>query len=134
MSAKSKKSSGAIDRPFAPDVLSRAEAIAEQYQVILSREAGHWYGRGLELPNVFGDGVSAEKCVNATRDAMVGAVAFLIEQGQQPPMPAQADARNEQVNVPLTSEEKLRLEGAAKRKGFTGLSDFMRTAAVEFSK
>jgi predicted RNase H-like HicB family nuclease len=134
MSAKSKKPSDAIDRPFDPQVLREASEIAQQYQVILSNEDGHWYGRGFELPHVFGDGASVEECVDDTREAFVGVVAYLIEQGQRPPAPAQAGTRSEQVNVRLTAEEKLLLETAAKRKGFSGLSDFVRTAAMEFSK
>jgi hypothetical protein len=41
MSAKSKKP---------------AKAIAQEYQVILACEGGDSYGRGLELPNIHGDG------------------------------------------------------------------------------
>jgi predicted RNase H-like HicB family nuclease len=133
MSAKSKRSSKAVDRPFDPEVLSQAHLIADQYQVIVRNEAGHWYGRGLELPNVFGDGPNAAECVDDTRDALAGAIAFMIEQGQRPPAPAHAGTRSEQVNVPLTAEEKLLLEAAAKRKGFSGLSDYLRSAAVEVS-
>jgi uncharacterized protein (DUF1778 family) len=34
------------------------------------------------------------------------------------------------VNLRLSAEEKLRLETAAQRKGFRGLSDFIRAAAL----
>lgn len=39
--------------------------------------------------------------------------------------------RTQQVNVRLTPEEKVILEGTARRKGFEGLSDFIRAAALE---
>ena len=63
MSAKSKKSSEAIDRLFDPQISNKAREIVQHYQVILSNEEGHWYGRGLELPHVFGDGASVDQCV-----------------------------------------------------------------------
>jgi len=47
MSAKSKKSAKAIDRLIDAGVMAKAKAIAQEYQVILACEEGHWYGRGL---------------------------------------------------------------------------------------
>jgi len=136
MSAKSKKSvkGRGIDRPFSPKVLARAREIARQYQVILSCEEGHWYGRGLELPHVYGDGKTVNQCIKNTREALCGAVAYLLEEGRRFPTPARQGNRTQQVNVRMTPEEKLLLETAAKRKGFTGLSDFIRAAAVESAK
>jgi len=132
MSAKSRKSAKGkgIERPFAPEVLARAREIAGQYQVIVSCEEGHWYGRGLELPRVFGDGKTANQCVENTREALCGAVACLLEEGQQIPSPAREGVRTQQVNIRLTAEERLLLERAAKQKGFVGMSDFVRSAAV----
>jgi hypothetical protein len=63
MSVKSKKSAEAIDRPIDAGVMAKAKAIAREYQVILACEDGHWYGRGLELPDVHGDGKTAGQCV-----------------------------------------------------------------------
>ncbi len=136
MSGKSRKSANGkrIDRPFAPKVLSRAREIAEQYQVIVSCEEGHWYGRGLELPNVFGDGRTASQCIENTREALVDAVAFLVEEDQRPPVPAREGARTLHVDIRLTAEEKALLEVTAKRKGFSGLSDYVRAAAIEVAR
>jgi predicted RNase H-like HicB family nuclease len=134
MSAKSRESASAIDRPFPPEVLKRARRIAEQYQVIVNCEEGHWYGRGLEMPNVFGDGKTVNQCVEDTRDALCGAVAVVLEQGRRFPAPARGGNRTTQVNVRLTAEEKILLESTAKRKGFSGLSDFIRAAAIESAK
>ena len=66
-----------------------------------------------------------------TREALAGAVAYMIETAQRPPSPAREGRRTEQVNVRLTAEEKLVLETTARRKGFQGLSDFIRNAALE---
>ena len=134
MSGKSKESAKAIDRPFSPEVLKQANKIADGYQVILNCEEGHWYGRGLEMPNVFGDGKTVNECMKDTREALCGAVAFMLEQGQRPPSPSQAGTRTAQVNVRLTAEEKALLESTAKRKGYSGLSDFIRAAAIESAK
>ena len=134
MSAKSKKSAKAIDRPIDAGVMAKAKAIAQEYQVILACEEGHWYGRGLELPNIHGDGKTVSQCVENTREAFCGWVAYLIEEGQRPPTPAREGTRTMQVNVRLTAEEKALLEVTAKRKGFSGLSDFVRAAAMEVAR
>jgi predicted RNase H-like HicB family nuclease len=130
MSAKSKKSSKVIDRPFDRDILRRAAEIARSYQIIIHYEDGEYYGRGLELPYVMNDGKTPDACVRATREALVTAVAYLLEKGEVPPAPATENKRSEQINVRLTPEEKLLLEEAARRKGFRGISDFVRSASL----
>jgi predicted RNase H-like HicB family nuclease len=136
MPAKSKKSPGGrkIDRPIAAEVMERAQAIARQYQVIVNSEEGQWFGRGLELPRVFGDGKTANQCVENTRQALAVAVAFMLEEGERPPTPATEGRRTMQINVRLTAEEKALLEVTAKRKGFSGISDFVRAAAMEVAR
>jgi len=131
MSAALKKSSKAIDRPFAPDILRRARKIAESYQIVLHQEDGEYYGRSLELPNVVNDGATPDRCVRATREILTTAIAYMLETGQVPPAPASEKKRTEQVNVRVTAEEKLILEEAAKRKGFRGLSDFLRSMSLQ---
>ena len=120
-----------MNRLFAADIQKRAQTMVSDYQVILNCEEGHWYGRGLELPNVFGDGETPAECIDNTREALAAAVAYMLEQGQAPPTPAKQGKRTTQVNVRLTAEEKVILESSARRKGFEGLSDFLRAAAME---
>ena len=55
---------------FSPAIWKTARKTAAEYQIILSCEENEWFGRGLELPNVFGDGPTAETCVASTRDAL----------------------------------------------------------------
>ena len=131
MSDKSRKSATAIDRPFSPQVLKAAKRIAAEYQIIVHSDAGHWYGRSLELPHVFGDGKSVEQCIQDTQEALCGTVACMLEQGEKPPTPAREGTRTQQVNVRLTADEKAVLDTTAKRKGFKGLSDFLRAAALD---
>ncbi|MFH1418286.1 MAG: type II toxin-antitoxin system HicB family antitoxin [Planctomycetota bacterium] len=124
-----KASRDAIDRPFDPDILARAEAIASGYRILLDRdEDGSWIGSSVELPTVFGEGDTPDACVESTVEALIGAVAHMIELGRHPP---ESSARTEQVNVRLTPEEKFVLVGAAQRIGFQGMSDFIRVAALE---
>ena len=127
---RTNKSAIGKDRPFDSAAWSESERLVCQYQVVLHCEDDHWYGRGLEFPKVFADGATADECVAETRKAMQGVVAFLIESGKSPPAPAREGARHQQVNVRLTSEERLLFESAARRKGFAGLSDFFRSAAT----
>ncbi|HEX4054308.1 MAG TPA: hypothetical protein VHX86_08585 [Tepidisphaeraceae bacterium] len=134
MSAKSAKSSKAINRPFDPDILRRARKIAESYQIILHYEDGEYYGRGLELTTAMNDGKTPDECVAATRDILTTAVAYMLENGETPPAPASEQQRTEQINVRLTAQEKLVLEEAAHNKGFRGVSDFVRTAGLVQAK
>ena len=134
MSAKSRKSSEKIDRPFDKAILRRARAIADRYQIILQFEDGLYYGRGLELPTAMNHGRTPDECVKATRDILTTAVAYLIESGQTPPVPASDNKRSEQINVRLTPEERLLLEEAARSKGYRGISDFVRSASLANAK
>lgn len=132
-SVRSRNSSStklALDRPFDRTILATARTIAEQYKIIVEFEDGGWYGHGLEMPTVFGDGRTVQAAVADTREALVTAVAYLLEKGQTPPAPAREGNRSMQVNVRLTPEEKGVLESRAKAKGFRGLSDFIRASVL----
>lgn len=133
MCARSNKSSKKkpVDRPFAAAALDRARKLVDHYQVILEFEDGEWVGHGLELPRVFADGATPGQCVDQVRQAMIGAAAMMIEDGQSPPAPAREGRRTEQINVRVSREEKLRLEHAAQQRGFKGLSDYLRSMALD---
>jgi predicted RNase H-like HicB family nuclease len=133
-SKKSKKSSASkapVDRPYAPAILARARAIADQYQLIIWREDGEWYGRGLEVPNAMDDGKTPDECTANVRKALISHVAYLLEKGETPPPAVATRTRAEQINLRLTADEKLTLETAAKQGGFGGVSDFVRSAAMK---
>lgn len=117
-----------VDRPFDPAILKQAERITYSYRILLERDNGDWVGSAVEFPNVFGDGSTANECVRNTSEALIGAVAHMLEQGQRPP---DASRRTEQVNIRLTRREKLALETAVVREGYRGLSDFVRSAALD---
>lgn len=130
MCAKSKNSAD-VRKPIDRKTLAEARQVAATYQVILAETDGEWTGRGLELPYVFGDGATAEACIRHTREALSLAVAYLLEQGKSPPKAARTGTRTMQVNIRLTPEEKALLESTARSKGYQGMSDFIRAAALE---
>ena len=131
ITAKSRKSSsGAIDRPFAPAVLKRARESAQSYAIILWQEEGQYLGTSIELPNCLGVGGNPEECVRETREIMVSALATDIERGMEPPPPAAANRRTEQINVRLSPLEKKRLEIAAQAGGYHGVSDYIREVVL----
>ena len=53
----------------------------------------------------------------------------MLEQNQRLAATASDQTRAAQVNIRLTASEKAALELAAHRKGFRGLSDYVRHAA-----
>lgn len=131
--SKRKKRPKGIDRPFKPELLKRARAIAARYQVLLWYEDGEWYGHGLELPTTYADGKTPTACVSATRRAMTATVAFMLERGEAPPQPALAlerKGRSQQLNIRVSPEERLRLDELARQNGFRGAADYLRARAL----
>jgi predicted RNase H-like HicB family nuclease len=129
-SAKSVRHSKPIDRPFEPKILKRAQEMSSRYQVVLQFEDGEYFGRCLEMPLIMGDGKTADACVENVRQALAATLAYMLEEGQTPPSPAAEQTRNQQVNIRLTGAEREILEQTAHRKGFRGISDYMRHAAL----
>ena len=126
MAAKGKD----IAAPFDRKILAAARRIVDQYDIVLRREEGEWYGHALEYPEAMGDGKTVEECVEETRKALIAGVATMLEEGQTPPAPARNNVRTVQVNIRLTAEEKALLEKRSRRKGFRGVSDYVRAAAL----
>jgi len=111
--------------------MRKAKKIASDYRIILERnERLGFIGSSVELPTVFADAKTPDKCYKATQEALMVAIATMIERGQRPPQPASAGRRTEQVNVRLTAEEKLLFANAAMNLGFKGISDFIRSTAL----
>ena len=138
MSTRSKHSSGNgkkvtdLTTPFRPSVLEQARAIASGYKLTIERSERLGYiGSSVELPSVFADSDTPDKCYRATQEALSVAVAAMLEAGQRPPQPAAFMKRTTQVNVRLTHEEKAMIASAATRAGFKGLADFIRTTVLD---
>lgn len=128
--AKSKKNSPAIDRPFDPAVLKKARAAAERYSVILWQEEAEYCGSAVELPHCMGIGKTPDECIRETRELMVSALACDIERGIEPPPQASANRRTEQINIRLSPLERKRLEIAAEAGGYRGVSDYVRDTVL----
>lgn len=130
-SSKSGAKSKALSKPFKESIVRKAKKIVADYRIILERnERLGFIGSSVEIPTVFADAKTPERCYKATQDALMVAVATMIECGQRPPQPASMGLRTEQVNVRLTAEEKLLFANAAMNLGFKGVSDFIRNIAL----
>lgn len=128
----SKRKLSELSRPFKESILLDAERIVAAYRIVLEKNNRPGFtGSSVELPTVFADGETPNKCHQATQEALVATVATMIESGQKPPLPSSLKKRTIQVNIRLTAEEKLLLSGAATSLGFKGLSDFLRRAALK---
>ena len=121
-----------LDKPFKESILRRAKKIIADYRIIIERnERLGFIGSSVELPTVFADAKTPDECYGATQEALMVAVATMLEDGQRPPQPASAKRRTVQVNVRLTAEEKMLLANEAVNLGFKGISDFLRSTVIE---
>lgn len=111
--------------------MNRAREIARAYRLVLQpSERLGYVGHTVEVPTVFADGPTPERCVKAVIEAQTGYVAMLLEAGEAPPAPASAAKREAQINIRVTAEEKMILEDGARRGGYRNVSEFMRTASL----
>ena len=119
-------------KPFRRAVLQEAREIARGYKLTIEKSERLGYiGSSVEIPTVFADGNTPEKCYETTQEALSVAVATMLEVGQTPPQPAAFMKRTTQVNVRLTHEEKAMIASAAAKAGFKGLADFIRTTVLD---
>ena len=123
---------GLLPEHAPPHIAKQARELAEEYQIVVWKEDGRYYGEGIELPDVMGDGKTPETCIRQTRKAFVVVVETMLMLGKLPPTPARQsdEARTEQVNVRLAKREKSFIEAAAKSRGFKGLADYVRSCAL----
>jgi predicted RNase H-like HicB family nuclease len=114
-----------------PRFVEQAKPIAQTYQLVIWFEDGEYYGRGVELPYAFGDGATVEECAKNTRDAFVTAVAGYLQDGRTPPAPANEGKRDQQLNIRVSSQERLLLETKARQSGAMGISEYVRAVALK---
>lgn len=120
-----------LSEAFGESVLIEARRFSDRYRVIIEKNDGLGFiGSSVELPTVFADGKTQEECFKAIEQALAGAVATMIIDGRKPPQPSTAKKRSEQINIRLTSYEKLLLTNKAADLGFKGISDLIRTTII----
>ena len=131
-SANKKTRANALNKPFEKSILDKAKKIAETYSMMLHPDPRLGFvGTSIELPMVFADAKTTGQCCKNTREAIIVAVATMLECGQTPPSPASEKKRNLQMNIRLTAEEKVKLTRTSRNLGFKGVSDFVRYAALK---
>lgn len=126
MATKTKIQSGAFDKA----ILAAAKRLVNAYDIVMRHEEGEWGGHALEYPEAIGVGKTVQECMVETRKTLLVGVASMLEDGDTPPTPARQNVRSEQVNLRLTPEEKAVLESRSRAKGFRGIADFIRAAAL----
>ncbi|MGD9693678.1 MAG: type II toxin-antitoxin system HicB family antitoxin [Phycisphaerales bacterium] len=123
--------STSVDHPFAPDIWKSAAELASAYRLTFEQDPDVGFiGSSVELPTVFADGSTLAQCAKETLEALTTTIATLLEQGERPPAPASEGKREQQVNIRLTADERLRIEETARQEGFRSLSDYIRHAAL----
>ena len=119
-------------KPFRPALLEEAREIARGYKLTIEKSDRLGYiGSSVELPTVFADEDTPDKCYQVTQEALSVAVATTLEAGQTPPQSTAFMKRTTQVNIRLTHEEKAMIAAAAAKAGFKGLADFIRTTVLD---
>lgn len=117
--------------PFDDEVWSKAVRFGEQYKIVLEMtEKDKVLARCLEIPTAFAIASTPSAAVKKLREVVTVIVATMLEMGKRAPAPSAEGKREAQVNVRLSSEERLLLEEAARKQGFKGLSDYFRSAAL----
>lgn len=131
-SARGRKASvsRAIDRPFDPAILKRAKSVVADYQLVIWQEDGEWCAKGVEVPNAFAAADSLAACEREWREVCVTLIAYGIEKGEEPPPAAREGVRSEQVNMRVSSTERLALETRVLQGGHKGISDYIRSVVL----
>ena len=98
---KNKPANDVNDRPFPPVVLAKARAAVEDYRFSFWREDGRFVAQCVEL-DTLGVGPTAAAALAEARSLALTSAAVLIESRQRLPLPAAAQARTVDVNIPLS--------------------------------
>lgn len=118
--------------PLDAETIERARAIAEQYRLLLDvDEQGVHLVTAMEMPRVLASAKTLDECVRKSREMLTVAVASLLRAGKSPPLPSSVQRRDEQINIRVSSEEKVRLEAVARQNGFRSVSDYIRRRALD---
>jgi hypothetical protein len=113
-------------------ILLRAKKIVEDYRITIEKDGKCAFtGGSLELPAISANGKTPKICYEATKTALITAVAIMIQSGKKPPESNPTRKRTKQVNIRLTPYEKILLTEAAFKNGFDDLSGFVRHVVIK---
>ncbi len=120
---------------MATNVARQARRVADQYTTLFkSRRGLGIVGNCLEMPDVWVCADRADRCAELLREALASAVQRILEVKQQPPEPLTVSKRDCRVKVMVSAHEKLRLERLAHARGYRGVEDFVREAALDAAR
>lgn len=78
------RSEAELNRPFDEAILKKASEMAENYIIkVEPNESLGFVGHGMKFPTVFGDGKTEEECRENAKEAIVAAIATMIEMGHE---------------------------------------------------
>ena len=134
-SNESEDSCGATDpdlrEAFPADLWEKAERLSRSYRVFIDPDPdGGFLGSSEDFQRVFAEGNTPQACFDATQTLIAVSIATMLANDQRIPEPIGNGKRDRQINFRVSGEEKARMEAARKRRGFEGMGDFVRTAAL----
>jgi predicted RNase H-like HicB family nuclease len=113
------------------ELLKRAADIALQYRLVITPHgSSRFVGNAVELPGIVVEASTIAECGSTLQEALLATVARMLHEERVPPLPSQNSTRTEQVNIRMTSQERLLLDDAARRHGHRGISDFLRSLGL----
>src|SRR5665213_663864 len=119
-------------QPFDRKILSKAKRAVEEYRFAFWREDGRYVGQCVEM-DTLGIGDTVEDCIAEAKILAITGLAYMLESGKRPPLPARNQTRNVQVNIRLSLDEKRAIEEAASKGGFRGISDYLRIRGLSMT-
>jgi hypothetical protein len=128
----SKQKNAVNDRAFDKKILSKARHAVDEYRFAFWREDGRYVGQCVEM-DTLGTGDTVKRCIAEAKALAITGVACLLESGKSPPLPSRNQARNVQINIRLSPDEKRAIEEAASRGGFRGISDYLRIRGLSIA-
>ncbi|CAG0977614.1 hypothetical protein PHYC_01589 [Phycisphaerales bacterium] len=108
-----------------------AAALADQYRVVIeARGRDGFSATSIEMPGVFAHARTEAECIARIRRALSETIAIMLDTGEAPPRPASSGAREVQLNIRVTSDERSRILERARLAGYRSISEYIRRAAL----
>ena len=120
-----------VREAFPSEVWEKAEHLSKRYRVSIDSDPdGGFLGSSQDFQRIFAEGKTPQACFSAAQTLIAVSIATMLANDQRIPEPIGSGKRDRQINFRVSGEEKARMEAARKRRGFEGMGDFVRTAAL----